>query len=59
MIIAIVDDAIDLDHEDLAANIFINWAEYNGTAGLDDDLTAMWMTLMAGILQNMIMILIQ
>ena len=37
VIIAIVDDAIDLDHEDLAANIFVNWAEYNGTAGLDDD----------------------
>ncbi|MEE3150172.1 MAG: S8 family serine peptidase, partial [Candidatus Neomarinimicrobiota bacterium] len=37
VIIAIVDDAIDLDHEDLAANIFTNWAEYNGTAGLDDD----------------------
>ncbi len=37
VIIAIIDDAIDLDHEDLAANIFTNWAEYNGTAGLDDD----------------------
>ena len=37
VIIAIVDDAIDLDHEDLAANIFVNWAEYNGIPGLDDD----------------------
>ena len=37
VIIAIIDDAIDLGHEDLAANIFINWAEYNGTIGLDDD----------------------
>jgi len=37
VIIAIIDDAIDLDHEDLTANIFINWAEYSGTAGLDDD----------------------
>ena len=37
VIIAIIDDAIDLDHEDLAANIFTNWVEYNGTAGLDDD----------------------
>ena len=37
VIIAIIDDAIDLGHEDLAANIFINWAEYNGTAGFDDD----------------------
>jgi len=37
VIIAIIDDAIDLNHEDLAANIFTNWAEYNGTAGLDDD----------------------
>ena len=37
VIIAIVDDAIDLDHEDLADNIFTNWAEYHGTDGVDDD----------------------
>ena len=37
VIIAIVDDAVDLDHEDLADNIFTNWAEYHGTDGIDDD----------------------
>ena len=37
VIIAIVDDAVDLDHEDLANNIFTNWAEYHGTDGIDDD----------------------
>lgn len=36
-VIAIIDDAIDIDHEDLADNIFTNWAEYNGTSGVDDD----------------------
>ena len=38
VVIAIVDDAIDLDHEDLANNIFTNWVEYHGTEGIDDDL---------------------
>ena len=37
VIIAIVDDAVDLNHEDLADNIFTNWAEYHGTDGIDDD----------------------
>ncbi|MEC9274614.1 MAG: S8 family serine peptidase, partial [Candidatus Neomarinimicrobiota bacterium] len=37
VIIAIVDDAVDLDHEDLADNIFTNWVEYHGTDGVDDD----------------------
>ena len=37
VIIAIVDDAVDLDHEDLADNIFTNWAEYHGADGFDDD----------------------
>ena len=37
VIIAIVDDAVDLDHEDLADNIFTNWIEYHGTDGIDDD----------------------
>lgn len=36
-IIAIIDDAVDIDHEDLADNIFTNWAEYHGTSGVDDD----------------------
>ena len=37
VVIAIVDDAVDLDHEDLADNIFTNWVEYHGTDGVDDD----------------------
>ena len=37
VIIAIVDDAVDLDHEDLADNIFTNWAEFYGSSGVDDD----------------------
>jgi len=37
VVIAIVDDAVDIHHEDLAANIFTNWAEYHGDAGVDDD----------------------
>ena len=28
---------MDLDHEDLADNIFTNWVEYHGTDGVDDD----------------------
>ncbi len=37
VIIAIVDDAVDIHHEDLAANIFTNWAEFNGAPDVDDD----------------------
>lgn len=37
VIVAIVDGGIDVDHEDLAANMWINTAEKNGTAGKDDD----------------------
>lgn len=37
VIVAIVDGGIDVDHEDLAANMWINTAEKNGTTGRDDD----------------------
>lgn len=37
VIVAIVDGGIDINHEDLAANIWINTAEKNGTSGKDDD----------------------
>ena len=35
--VAIIDGGIDLNHEDLAANICMNEAELNGTEGVDDD----------------------
>ena len=37
MIVAIVDGGIDYTHEDLAANMWVNLAEKNGTATVDDD----------------------
>lgn len=37
IIVAIVDGGIDLDHEDLVDNIYVNQAELNGVAGFDDD----------------------
>ncbi len=37
VIVAIVDGGIDYDHPDLAANMFINYAELNGVEGYDDD----------------------
>lgn len=37
VIVAIVDGGIDIDHADLADNIWINEAEYNGATGVDDD----------------------
>lgn len=37
VIVAIVDGGIDYKHEDLRENMFINLAEMNGTAGVDDD----------------------
>ncbi|WP_430815595.1 S8 family serine peptidase [Carboxylicivirga sp. RSCT41] len=37
VIVAIVDGGIDVEHEDLAKNIWINEAELNGEEGVDDD----------------------
>jgi len=37
VIVCIVDGGIDVDHEDLAANMWINEAEKNGEEGVDDD----------------------
>ncbi|MCB0643893.1 MAG: S8 family peptidase [Phaeodactylibacter sp.] len=40
IVIAILDSGFDVDHEDLRDNLWINWAEANGTTNLDDDLNA-------------------
>lgn len=37
IIVSIHDEGIDIEHEDLAENIWINEAELNGTPGVDDD----------------------
>jgi hypothetical protein len=37
IIVAVIDTGVDYEHEDLAANMWINWAEYNGTQWEDDD----------------------
>lgn len=37
VIVAIMDDGINIDHPDLAPNIWNNEAEINGTDGVDDD----------------------
>ena len=37
VIVAIVDGGIDINHEDLNANIIANTAELNGVTGVDDD----------------------
>ena len=37
VLVAIVDGGIDINHEDLKANIIANDAELNGQAGVDDD----------------------
>jgi hypothetical protein len=37
VIVAVVDGGIDYIHEDLADNIWINVAEFNGSQGVDDD----------------------
>ncbi|MFH0990032.1 MAG: S8 family serine peptidase [bacterium] len=36
-IIGIIDTGVDWNHPDLVEKININWAEYNGIAGVDDD----------------------
>ena len=37
IIVAVTDTGINYNHEDLASNMWINTAEQNGTAGVDDD----------------------
>ena len=37
VIVAVVDMGVQYDHPDLAANMWINEAEMNGTPGVDDD----------------------
>lgn len=37
VIVAIIDGGIDYTHEDLASNMWINEAEFNGQPGVDDD----------------------
>ena len=37
IVVAIVDSGVDWHHPDLADAIWINWAEYYGTPGVDDD----------------------
>ncbi len=37
IIVAVLDQGVDYNHEDLAANMWTNEAELNGQAGVDDD----------------------
>ena len=37
VIVAVTDSGVQFDHEDLAANMWVNEAELNGTEGVDDD----------------------
>jgi subtilisin family serine protease len=37
VIVAVLDGGVDYSHPDLAANMWVNTAELNGTAGVDDD----------------------
>ena len=37
VIVAVVDQGVKYDHEDLAANMWVNEAELNGQSGVDDD----------------------
>jgi len=37
IVIAVVDTGIQIDHEDLRENIWVNKEEYNGKPGVDDD----------------------
>jgi subtilisin family serine protease len=37
VIVAVIDTGIDYNHEDLAANMWVNTAERDGTPGVDDD----------------------
>ena len=37
VVVAVVDEGVKYNHEDLADNMWVNEAELNGTAGVDDD----------------------
>ncbi len=37
VIVAVIDSGVDVDHEDLAWNMWVNEAELNGQPGMDDD----------------------
>ena len=37
VIVAVIDGAVDAEHEDLAANMWVNEEELNGLPGVDDD----------------------
>jgi PKD repeat protein len=37
VVIAVIDTGVDYDHEDLAANMWLNEHELNGVVGVDDD----------------------
>jgi Subtilase family. len=37
VVVCVVDGGVDIDHEDLAANIWVNESEKNGEEGVDDD----------------------
>ncbi|HUW19467.1 MAG TPA: S8 family serine peptidase [Sedimentisphaerales bacterium] len=37
VVVGVVDTGIDYNHPDLAANMWVNEAEFNGEAGVDDD----------------------
>ncbi|GAF03934.1 S8 family serine peptidase [Saccharicrinis fermentans] len=37
VIVAVIDGGIDITHEDLATNIWVNTSEYNGSSKTDDD----------------------
>ena len=37
VIVAVIDTGLDYTHPDLADNVWVNQAEYSGTAGVDDD----------------------
>jgi subtilisin family serine protease len=37
IVVAVIDSGVDYNHEDLAANVWINWDEYYGTPNVDDN----------------------
>ncbi len=37
IVVAVIDTGVDYTHPDLAANMWVNAAEFNGTPGVDDD----------------------